>query len=204
MVTFNVAYTAPINGAGATPALTQSQVWDGLKIKVRQAQDFVSAITGCQVLLEETLPTGELQITRQVQFAPSTAHHSGSSVKEVCGMLTDCVNAIFTFQLSGMTSSSRSSSCLGGSFEYFHLFTWQSLNTHITVHYAPCRVVFQQEDDSSITNIISKGPEDKLLMSYVFEWRHADVEEGSERAKQLEEAHWKASLDVPNTPKPLI
>ncbi|KAI3319728.1 DUF1857-domain-containing protein [Xylariaceae sp. AK1471] len=143
MVTFNIAYTAPINKTGATPVLTQPQVWDGLKIKVRQAQDFVSAITGCQVLSEKTLPTGELQVTREVKFAPSTAHSNGGSVKEVC------------------------------------------------VHYEPCRVVFQQEDGSTVTNVISKGSEGELYMSYVFEWRHPDVAEGSERASQLEEAHWK-------------
>ncbi|KAJ2989863.1 hypothetical protein NUW58_g3251 [Xylaria curta] len=84
MVTFNIAYTAPINKTGATPILTQPQVWEGLKMKVRKAQDFVSAITECQVLSEETLPSGELQITRQVRFAPSTAHSTGGSVKEVC------------------------------------------------------------------------------------------------------------------------
>ncbi|KAH8157129.1 hypothetical protein CIB48_g11116 [Xylaria polymorpha] len=143
MVTFNIAYTAPINKAGATPTLTQSQVWEGLKLKVRRAQDFVSAITQCQVLSEETLPTGELQVTRQVQFVATGAHNPGGPVKEVC------------------------------------------------VHYAPCRVAFQQEDGSTITNIISKRPDGELLMSYVFEWRHPDVSEGSERASQLEESHWK-------------
>ncbi|KAI0184053.1 hypothetical protein EV127DRAFT_486492 [Xylaria flabelliformis] len=143
MVTFNIAYTAPINKNGATPTLTQSQVWEGLKLKVRRAQDFVSAITECQVLSEETLPTGELQITRQVQFVPTTTHKANGAVKEVC------------------------------------------------VHYAPCRVAFQQEDGSTVTNIISKRPDGELLMSYVFEWRHPDVPEGSDRAAQLEEAHWK-------------
>ncbi|RYC55395.1 hypothetical protein CHU98_g10808 [Xylaria longipes] len=146
MVTFNIAYTAPINKAGTTPSLTQSQIWEGLKMKVRRAQDFVSAITECQVLSEETLPTGELQVTRQVQFVPTTPHKTGGAVKEVC------------------------------------------------VHYAPCRIAFQQEDGSTVTNIVSKGPDGELLMSYVFEWRHPDVSEGSERASQLEEAHWKVSF----------
>ncbi|KAI1119083.1 hypothetical protein F5Y14DRAFT_446292 [Nemania sp. NC0429] len=143
MVTFNIAYTAPINKAGATPTLTQSQVWEGLKMKVRRAQDFVPAITECQVLAEETLPSGDLQVTRQVQFIATTAHSNGGWVKEVC------------------------------------------------VHYEPCRVVFNQEDGSTVTNIISKGVDGELIMSYVFEWRHADVAEGSERASQLEQAHWK-------------
>ncbi|GAP92159.1 putative duf1857 domain-containing protein [Rosellinia necatrix] len=142
MVTFNVAYTSAINKAGATPTLTQAQVWEGLKMKVRRAQDFVSAITECQVLSEETLPTGDLQVTREVRFV-STAGLGGGAIKEVC------------------------------------------------VHYEPCRIVFNQEDGSTVTNIISKRPDGELLMSYVFEWRHPDVPEGSEKAAQLEEAHWK-------------
>lgn len=61
------------------------------------------------------------------------------------------------------------------------------------MHYEPCRVVFQQEDGSTVTNIISKRPDGELLMSYVFEWRHPDVSAGSEKAAQLEESHWKVS-----------
>ncbi|KAI1279378.1 hypothetical protein F5Y07DRAFT_41505 [Xylaria sp. FL0933] len=142
MVTFNVAYTAPINKAGATPKLTQSQVWQGLELKVKRAQDFVPVITDCKVLSEETLPSGDLQVTREVQFAPN-ATGLAKTVKEVC------------------------------------------------VHYAPCRVVFQQEDGSSVMNLISTRPDGELLLSYVFEWRHPDVPAGSEKASQLEAAHWE-------------
>ena len=85
MVTFNVAYTAPINKAGATLTLTQAQVWEGLKLKVKRAQDFVPVITGCDVLSEETLPTGELQVTREAHFAPVNGN-AARTVKEVCGM----------------------------------------------------------------------------------------------------------------------
>ncbi|KAI0975348.1 hypothetical protein F4678DRAFT_484971 [Xylaria arbuscula] len=142
MVTFNVAYTSPINKVGATPTLTQAQVWEGLKLKVKRAQDFVPVITGCDVLSEETLPTGELQVTREAHFGP-TASGLPKTVKEVC------------------------------------------------VHYAPCRVTFQQEDGSSVMNLISTRPDGELLLSYVFEWRHPDVAEGSEKASQLEKAHWE-------------
>ncbi|TGJ84374.1 hypothetical protein E0Z10_g4390 [Xylaria hypoxylon] len=143
MVTHNVAYTSPINKAGATPILTQAQVWEGLKLKVRRAQDFVPAITACEVLSEETLPTGELQTTRLVELVP--AGGSAKSVKEVC------------------------------------------------MEYAPCRVTFQQEDGSSVMNVISTRPDGELLLSYIFEWRHPDVAEGSEKASQLEAAHWEVS-----------
>ncbi|RWA07565.1 hypothetical protein EKO27_g7525 [Xylaria grammica] len=141
MVTQNVAYTSLINKPGVTPVLTQAQVWEGLKLKVRRAQEFVPAITSCQVLSEETLPTGELQTTRQVELVPASG--SAKSIKEVC------------------------------------------------VEYAPCRVVFQQEDGSTVMNVISKRPDGELLLSYIFEWRHPDVAEGSEKAAQLEAAHWE-------------
>ncbi|KAI1323788.1 DUF1857-domain-containing protein [Xylariaceae sp. FL0255] len=146
--TLNLAYTAPINRPGASPVLTQAQVWEGLKMKVKRAQEFVSAIKTCEVHGEETLPTGNLQVTRTVSFAPTASHGAHTTAKEVC------------------------------------------------VHYAPCRVVFNQEDGSTVTNIVSKGPEDELLMSYVFEWRHPDVEEGSEQAAKLHEAHAKMAKIV--------
>ena len=41
MVTINLAYTAPVNAAGAEPALTAAQVWAGLQRKVRSAHEFV-------------------------------------------------------------------------------------------------------------------------------------------------------------------
>ncbi|KAI1177329.1 hypothetical protein F4777DRAFT_596731 [Nemania sp. FL0916] len=138
MVTFNLAYTSPINKDGVTPVLKQHQVWRGLELKVRRAQDFVSAIVKCEVLEENTLPDGTLVIKRRVRFA---ADSTRKWVNETC------------------------------------------------VHYKPCRVVFQQEDGSTITNVISKDPDGELMMSYVFEWRHPDMDEGSEEAAQLEEKH---------------
>ena len=61
--------------------------------------------------------------------------------------------------------------------------------------YEPVRVDFRQEDGSSITNLISSGSggAEDLYMTFAFEWRHADVEDGSEEAKRLEGAHQKVS-----------
>ncbi|KAI1496806.1 hypothetical protein F5X99DRAFT_50547 [Biscogniauxia marginata] len=146
MVTINIAYTAPINPPGASPAVTQAQVWEGLKLKVRQAQDFVPVIETCAVLSESESEhedggtgkgKGNMRVVREVRFA------SGRTVRETC------------------------------------------------VHYAPCRVVFEQPDGSTVTNVISAGPGGELLMTYVFEWRHPDVAEGSAEARELEEGHWK-------------
>ncbi|KAH9906302.1 DUF1857-domain-containing protein [Xylariomycetidae sp. FL2044] len=149
MVTLNLAYTAPINPAGATPTLTPAQIWAGLRRKVRRAQEFVPVILSCEVLSTETLPSsadgggGNEQVVREVQFAAGDGRPSGRPIRETC------------------------------------------------VHYAPCRVVFLQEDGSSIVNVVSRGPEGELYMTYVFEWRRPEVEEGSEEAKALEESNWK-------------
>ncbi|KAI0023730.1 hypothetical protein F4780DRAFT_20342 [Xylariomycetidae sp. FL0641] len=141
MVTINLAYTAPINPAGSAPVLNQAQVWAGLEKKVRRAQDFVPVIEACAVLAETTLPSGDLQVQREVRFRG----REEDPVHEVC------------------------------------------------THFAPCRVVFEQKDGSTITNVISKGREGELLMSYVFEWRHPQVVEGSEEAGELEQQHWKTA-----------
>ncbi|KAI0593121.1 hypothetical protein F4775DRAFT_527003 [Biscogniauxia sp. FL1348] len=146
MVTINLAYTAPVNPAGASPVLSQSQVWAGLQLKVRQAQDFVPVIEACVVLSEDLAPgTGNVRVVREVRFADKDGKGEGRTVRETC------------------------------------------------VHYAPCRVVFEQPDGSTVTNVVGRGPDGELLLSYVFEWRHPDVEEGSAQARELEEGHWKVA-----------
>ena len=63
MVTYYLAYTAPINPPNTTPVLTVPQVWQGLQRKIRFAQEFVSAITGCTVLEDK-----DGVVTRTVTF----------------------------------------------------------------------------------------------------------------------------------------
>ncbi len=65
MVTIHVAYTAPINPAGASPVLTRAQVFAGMQRKVRRAQDFVDIIESCEVVAKD----GNV-VTRRVQFRP--------------------------------------------------------------------------------------------------------------------------------------
>ncbi|KAF2809582.1 DUF1857-domain-containing protein [Mytilinidion resinicola] len=76
MVNFYLAYTSPINPPSATPVLTVPQVWAGLQRKIRFAQEFVSAITSCEVLSEE-----DGVVTRVVQFKPGMG--AAPSAKEV-------------------------------------------------------------------------------------------------------------------------
>ncbi|KAI1774821.1 DUF1857-domain-containing protein [Hypoxylon cercidicola] len=146
MVTFNLAYTAPINPAGASPTLTVPQIWAGLQRKVRRAQDFVPIIEACDVLSEETDErTGNLKVVRDVRFKKGFEPSVGTLVRETC------------------------------------------------VHFAPRRVDFEQPDGSTIANIVSDGPDGALLMTYAFEWRYPDVEEGGEEARALEEKSWKTA-----------
>ena len=63
MVTYYLAYTAPINPPNTTPVLTVPQVWQGLQRKIRFAQEFVSAITSCTVLEDK-----DGVVTRKVTF----------------------------------------------------------------------------------------------------------------------------------------
>lgn len=54
------------------------------------------------------------------------------------------------------------------------------------------QVDFHQPNGAVITNVISDGPsmdDEDLNMTYMFEWQHDDIEEGSEKAKKTFEEH---------------
>ena len=65
----------------------------------------------------------------------------------------------------------------------------------VCVHLPPSRVDFKQEDGSTISNIVSKGPDAELMMTYSFEWRHEKVQEGSQEEVQLRAKYEKVSID---------
>ena len=78
MVIINCAYTEHINPPGASPVLTQDQIWKGLQRKIRRAQDFVPIIKGCDVLEES-----ENTVVREAHF--EAAHgNPAKTVREVC------------------------------------------------------------------------------------------------------------------------
>ena len=124
--TNNIAFTAPINPPGATPALTRSQIWAGLLLKITSAETFVpAAIQSTSVLSETVDPSSGNPVTaREVVF-----RENNRKVKET------------------------------------------------VTAYSDCRVVFEQPDGSTVSNVISEGAEGELYMTYVFEWRHAGVDE---------------------------
>ncbi|KAM3419193.1 hypothetical protein BST61_g5137 [Cercospora zeina] len=58
--------------------------------------------------------------------------------------------------------------------------------------YYPAKVDFHQPDGAIITNTISHGAGQDgadLFMTYTFEWRHYEVDEGSEQHKTLLQQH---------------
>jgi hypothetical protein len=59
----------------------------------------------------------------------------------------------------------------------------------VCVHHHPSRVDFQQQDGSNISNIVSRDSEGSLLLTFSFEWRHPEVEDGSDRAAELKAKH---------------
>lgn len=56
------------------------------------------------------------------------------------------------------------------------------------------RVEFNQEDGSKVVNLLSVGSEGELCMTYQFDWRHEEIQEGEgekveeQRGKHLEMA----------------
>lgn len=65
----NIAYTAAINPADASPVLTTSQIWKALEKKIRAGEDFVGgAITATTVLSTSTTPAGHPVTEREVTF----------------------------------------------------------------------------------------------------------------------------------------
>ena len=46
----NFAASRQVNYSGASPKLTEEQVWKGLEIKARDPKRFVAAITYCEVI----------------------------------------------------------------------------------------------------------------------------------------------------------
>ncbi|SPJ74187.1 uncharacterized protein FTOL_03917 [Fusarium torulosum] len=82
MVVINLAYSAPINPSGATPVLTEAQIWNGLKRKVHHADEFVAPIIDCHVISEEQTETGT-KVTREVRFDKGTRGDQSELVKEI-------------------------------------------------------------------------------------------------------------------------
>jgi hypothetical protein len=70
--TNNIAFTAPINPPGHSPVLTVDQIWNGLLLKIRSAETFVSAaIQSTKVVSESYDDNGNPVTVREVLFRES-------------------------------------------------------------------------------------------------------------------------------------
>jgi len=80
-----IAFTAPVNPAGAEPVLTRAQIWQGLHRKVEHAEEFVGgAIKSTDVISHSKDDHGREVITREVVFTDGDRR-----VKEVCTLYED-------------------------------------------------------------------------------------------------------------------
>ncbi|KAM0230382.1 hypothetical protein ACHAPO_009377 [Fusarium lateritium] len=61
----------------------------------------------------------------------------------------------------------------------------------IVYEFAPSRVDFRQPDGSKIFNIVSVDKDGNLIMTYAFEWRHAELKAESEKVKEQRQKYSK-------------
>lgn len=57
----------------------------------------------------------------------------------------------------------------------------------VVTTFHPMKVEFRQPDGSQVQNIISKGPQGELYMTYTFEWLHAELDDVALAAKRAQE-----------------
>jgi len=58
------------------------------------------------------------------------------------------------------------------------------------VEYEPTKVEFWQEDGSKVQNVISRGSEGELYMTYVFDWLHPECEGDAKALQEKEKGEW--------------
>jgi hypothetical protein len=121
MLAINIAYTAPINPAGASPVLTPAQIWDGLVHKVHHAEKFVPLITACEV-------TGKSDdgstITRRVTFQAGVGPMPRDTVTEVCKLFAPC--RVDFEQEDGTTIGNYVSEGADGELYMTYVFQWRA------------------------------------------------------------------------------
>ncbi|CAL5869395.1 uncharacterized protein PFLUO_LOCUS3624 [Penicillium psychrofluorescens] len=116
----NVAFTAPINPSGASPALTRKQIWAGLRLKIRSAETFVpAAIQSTKVVSESDDPaTGNPVTVREVLF-----RETQQKVQETVTAFEDC--RVEFAQPDGSRVSNVVSEGAGGDLYMTYIFEWR-------------------------------------------------------------------------------
>lgn len=106
---YNHAYTAPTNPPSASPVLTHEQVWKGLVKKCRRPQDFVAAMSNCEILEES-----EGGLKRVVTFKPGMGPPAGKVMEIITYHGNTTVRISQFFLLTGGEGESLYSGCLNG------------------------------------------------------------------------------------------
>lgn len=70
----------------------------------------------------------------------------------------------------------------------------------VVTAFEPCRVEFEQPDGSRVSNVVSEGAEGELYLTYIFEWRHPELDaEGEESVAVLKRQKGMSRLAVEGT-----
>ncbi|KAK0653109.1 hypothetical protein B0T16DRAFT_407440 [Cercophora newfieldiana] len=187
MAVFNLGYTAPINPPGASPVLNPTQVWAGLQRKVRHAEEFVPLFSACEVVSEEPGATefDPYTVIRNVTIRPGGPPGGGPPGGPPPGGPGGAGGPPPGIMMGAGGPP-------GGG-------PPKGPIRNVCKLYAPSRVDFLREDGTKFSNYVTQGPsgeETDMFMTYVFEWRHAGVEEGSEVWKKIREVHRKTARDA--------
>ncbi|KAF3386938.1 hypothetical protein F1880_000051 [Penicillium rolfsii] len=69
----------------------------------------------------------------------------------------------------------------------------------VVTAFEPCRVEFDQPDGSRVSNVVSEGADGELYLTYIFEWRHPDLDGGEESVELLKKEKGMSRMAVEGT-----
>jgi hypothetical protein len=75
----------------------------------------------------------------------------------------------------------------------------QKLVKEVVTAFEPCRVEFEQPDGSRVSNVVSEGADGELYLTYIFEWRHPEIEGEEDSVAVLKREKGMSRLAVEGT-----
>jgi hypothetical protein len=166
MLTLHIAYTEPVNGNDSDgPILTRGDVWNGLKLKGRRPELFIPSFDDSRVIEERE--NGNV-IVREAHVSVDL-HESpmaGKWVREECRLDEPVKVSVSKRALMGHRSG-----CLIRKQTYFTL-----------------------PGGSIVQNIISKGPDKTLFLTFTYDWNLPGIEPGTPEAEEAENDHMKIAV----------
>ncbi|KAI9817565.1 MAG: hypothetical protein M1827_001177 [Pycnora praestabilis] len=123
MVLITASSTLPINPPSTTPILSTSQIWQGLVQKCRHPQDFLAAMSDCEVIEENAQG-----LTRIVTFKEGMGPPAGKVEEKI--VFVEGLKADFHMQ-TGSKVSNIISQGPSSPTELYLTFTWEWLHPEI-------------------------------------------------------------------------